>query len=604
LNFNFMKESVLLRAMRGMPALKCAWWMCVLLMAATSVSALEFVDAKWGFDGEVVPNRFNLLSVLVVNPSETPFDGAITCYKSRGLESRVGAVYSTACYVSPQTTRWVQFYVYIDNEYDKWRLEWGRGPKDRKDFDDAPKWGGPARVLLAEIDSTEAIVSTFKQFPEELFPPTASATSGLDSVLLDHAPRWEPVKRRAFLNWLRAGGKVHLLMGADGHYPVFSDELSVLNTPTDRQRIGAGIAVRHAVNARNIKKQDIEQGEIPPRALKNNDPNAYNETADAFLRGLAQLSRRRYSWEWIFLLAVVYVGLVGPGNFVWGRKLRDYRLRIGLLLAMIGAFAWLFNVVGRRGQGEASFVHTLSYARAIDGDTYDVMQWINVFATHGADYKITHAAPDNLYATGQDYESVNGWIQSGKDGMFMVDIPMFSRRGLVHEAEMKGVEIPVKIIRWDGTDSLRQLALTVGPDFTRQVLDGWVVQGTTVYPMKLSDGQLVFDQSRRETFDSFFSPAAMQQNGPYYGGGPYGGYRYGGEEVITNIQSNFQKLARPLMSWSLETKDLQHAPASVVEGHAELFLFARSPAGFGIAGNQFNQEIGYVLYHLDLFKPQ
>jgi hypothetical protein len=271
---------------------------------------------------------------------------------------------------------------------------------------------------------------------------------------------------------------------------------------------------------------------------------------------------------------------------------------------MIGVFAWLFSAVGRRGQGEASVVHTLSYAHAIDGDTYDVMQWVNVFATHGADYKITHAAPDNLYSTGQDYESVNGWIQNGKDGQFMVDIPMFSRRGLVHEAEMKGAEIPVKIVNWDGTGSLRKLALTVGPEFTKQVLDGWVVQGNTVYTMKLSDGQLVFDQSRRESFDSFFSPAAMQQNGVYYGGGPYG-YRYGaGEEDITNIQSNFQKLARPVMGWSLETKDLQHAPDSVTEGRAELFLFARSPAGFDIAGNQFSQEIGYVLYHLDLFKPQ
>ena len=83
------------------------------------------------------------------------------------------------------------------------------------------------------------------------------------------------------------------------------------------------------------------------------------------------------------------MGLVGPGNLFWGRKFANYRLRIGLLLATIAGFAWLFNAVGRRGLGEASVVHTLSYARAIDGNTYDVMQWINVFATHGADYKIT-----------------------------------------------------------------------------------------------------------------------------------------------------------------------------------------------------------------------
>lgn len=600
LNFNFMENPVLLRAMRGVPALKFTWLICVMLLADVSASALSIEDKKWGFDGQVVQERFNVFSVLVANPSDVPFDGVITFCKSGGLQSHVGAVYQAPCYVSPQTTRWVQFYVYIGNDYDQWRLQWGRGSEDQETID-PPKSGAPARVLLADVDSPESTLNPFKQFPEELFPPTGAATSGLDALLLDHVPHWEAAKREAFLDWLRAGGKLHLLMDAGGHYPVFSDELSVLNSPLERQRIGGGIVVRHAATVRQVQKRDIEKDEVPARETKPINPNNFNQNADAFLRDLAQMSRRHYSWGWIFFLAVAYVGLVGPGNLFWGRKFVNYRLRIGLLLATIAGFTWLFNAVGRRGLGEASVVHTLSYARAIDGNTYDVMQWINVFATHGADYKITHTAPDNLYATGQDYESVNGWIQSGKEGLFMVDIPMFSRRGLVHAAEMKGAEIPVKVINWDGAGSLQKLALTVGPDFTKQVIDGWVVQGNTVYTMKLSSGQLVFDQSRRESFDSFFSPNAMQQTGQYVGG-PYG-YRYAQEDV-TNVQGNFQKLARPLMSWSLETRDLQHAPASATDGHAELFLFARSPESFCVAGSQFSKEIGYVLYHLDLFKPE
>lgn len=595
-----MKDFVLLRAMRGIPALKLACCMCLLLFAATIVSGLDVSEAKWGFDGQVVPNRFNLFSVLVANGSDEPFDGVIELYKFRGLESHVGAVYQTPCYVSPQATRWVQFYVYIDNEYDKWRLEWGRGPNDQKDFEDPPKLGAPAQVLLAGQDSPESVVSTFKQFPEELFPPTGTATSGLDSLLMDHAPRWEVAKRQAFLHWLRAGGKLHLLKDADGHYPVFSDELSILNSPVERQRVGGGVVVRHAATVRNIQKQDIEQGMVPPRDLRSNNPIIFAETANAFLSGLAQLSRRHYSWGWIFLLAIAYVALVGPGNLVWGRKLANYRLRIGLLLVTIAAFAWLFNAVGRRGQGELSVVHTLSYARAIDGNIYDVTQWINVFATHGADYKITHAAPENLYATGQDYESVNGLIQSGKQGEFMVDIPMFSRRGLIHEAEMKGAEIPVKIISWDGTGRLKQLVLTVGPDFTKQILEGWLVQGNAIYTMKFINGQLQFDQSSREALDIFLS-ASGNQPITYYNGNPY--YPYAQEDV-TNVQSSFQKMAKPLMGWSLETKDLQRAPSSSTDGHAELFLFARSPESFAIAGSPFNREIGYVLYHLDLFKPE
>jgi hypothetical protein len=35
-----------------------------------------------------------------------------------------------------------------------------------------------------------------------------------------------------------------------------------------------------------------------------------------------------------------------------------------------------------------------------------------------------------------------------------------------------------------------------------------------------------------------------------------------------------------------------------------LFLFMRSPENFGITGAKFGREVGYVLYHIDLFKPE
>ena len=206
-----------------------------------------------------MPGRFNLLSVLVANPAAAPFDGTVNFYKSRGLAERVGAIYETPCYLSPLTTRWLQFYVYIENQYDQWRLEWGRAPDDHHDLQ-PPKWGPPAQVLLSDSENTLDVSSAFKQFPEELFPPTVAATSGLDSLLLDHAPHWEPAKRQAFLDWLRAGGKVHLLLGADGRYPMFSDELGMLNSSLERLRIGAGLVVRHATTARDIRKEDVQGG--------------------------------------------------------------------------------------------------------------------------------------------------------------------------------------------------------------------------------------------------------------------------------------------------------------------------------------------------------
>jgi hypothetical protein len=565
----------------------------LLLFAAMSASALEIQDVKWGFDGQAVPNRFNILSVLVGNFSSTPFDGSIEFYKSRGM-ARVGAVYRVPCYVSPLTTRWVQFYVYTDTSYDQWRMEWGRGPKDYHDFD-PPRWGPPAQVMFTDSETALSIGTVFKQFPEELFPPGIAGTSGLNSVILDHAPRWEPAKRQAFLDWLQAGGKVHVLLGADGRYPVFSDQLSVLNLSSDRGRIGAGLAVRHAATAQQIHAQDVEEDNRSWKQYKENDPQAVSQSGDWFFRTLASMSRPQHSWDFIYLMATFYLFAIGPGIFYSSRKMANYRLRIGLLLGIVAVFAWLFNLVGRQGQGAASVVHTLSYARVIKDDKYAVTQWINLFATRGSQYTVQHASPHNIYNTGQDYESVNGWIEGGKDAKLVVDIPMFSRRALLHEAEMKGAQIPASILKWDGADQVKELSISVGPEFAKEVLEGWVVQGNEVYRMRPAGDHIEFNDQYKEPFDAFvkdFNPQTQV-------------YEYN-NNATKDDQTEFRNLARPLMAWALGAQNMEGSfganPANA--NNVQLFLFARSPSGFGISKSQFGREVGYVLYQIDLFRPE
>lgn len=577
--------------------MKRGGWIWLLLFTVISASALEVQQVTWGFDGRVVPGRFNLLSVLVANPAGAAFDGAVNLYKTRGLAERVGAVYTAPCYLAPLTERWLQFYVYIANPYDRWRLEWGRGPGEHQDVP-APKWGPPAQVLLSDAQAPAGESSVFRQFPDDLFPPTVAATSGLDSVLLDHAPHWEPAKRQAFLDWLRAGGKVHLLLGPDGRYPVFSGELSVLNASRARMRVGAGLVVRHAVTAREIRKQDVPQDDPPFRVFKPGAPAMPDQTANSILGALGRLSQRRYSWSLLYLLAIAYAALVGPVNLRAGRRLADYRLRLALLLATVAGFAFLFNWVGRRGQGEASVVDTLSYARAIDGDTYDVMQWVNVFATHGAHYTITHAARHNLYATAPDYEPVNGLIENGKDGRFMVDIPMFSRRAFLHEAEMKGPNLAVKIVSWDGAGRLERLVVAVGPAFTKQVLAGWAIQGDQIYGMRSLKDKLEFAAANRQSLKKFVS-ASRPQPFQVASGQPHG-------NGVTDVEGRFRKLAKSLIAWSLSAEDLTRLKASspAASGRVQLFLFARSPADFSITGSALGHETGYVLYQLDLFKSE
>lgn len=563
----------------------------LLLFVSMAASALEIKQVRWGFDGQAVPERFNVLSILVANPSLDSFDGTLNLYKKRGMEQRVGAIFASRCYISSMTTRWVQFYVYVDNTYDEWQLEWGRSRDSRFDVP-APKPGPRAQVLLIDSESSLRLPSSFKEFPEELFPPTAAGTDALGLVLLDHAPRWERAKRQAFIDWIRAGGKVHLLKGADGNYPVFSDELSVLNSPVDEQRVGAGIVVRHDAAANRIARSDLGETETPAPDPKPNQPVYNSQLSERFFRRLASFSQPHYSWELIYLLAIAYVAIVGPLNMLAGRRIADYRLRIALLVGTIACFALFFQAVGRSGQRGASVVHTLSYARALQGDNYEVTQWINVFSARGAHYAIAHNAPHNIYATGQDYEAVNGIIQSGRDGMFLVDMPLFSRRALLHQAEMKGVPIPVQVASYGGS-GMNRWAFSVESAFSHQIVESWAVDGNRIYGLQLKDGQLRI--SSDEPLDSIVSHDNEPPN-----------VYYNQQTASTNVEAEFRKLVKPLIGWGLGANEKNYGEPMTIptrKDRVQLFVFTRSPDTFSITGNQFGHEVGYVLYHVDLFPP-
>jgi hypothetical protein len=74
---------------------------------------------------------------------------------------------------------------------------------------------------------------------------------------------------------------------------------------------------------------------------------------------------------------------------------------------------------------------------------------------------------------------------------------------------------------------------------------------------------------------------------------------------VSDVEGQFRKLAMPLVAWSLGTEDFTRLNESPRMAHEriQLFLFARSPAGFGITAAGLGLETGYVLYHFDLFKP-
>src|SRR5262245_4829947 len=118
---------------------------------ARSAEALEVRQTEWGFDGQIVPQRFNLFSVLVDNTAANPFEGKIELRKM-AYGKQVDAVLVEPVYLAPYSSRWIQFYPYVKSEGDAWEVSWGAGGASRI-TPPAVRAGKPAAILLDDPDA-------------------------------------------------------------------------------------------------------------------------------------------------------------------------------------------------------------------------------------------------------------------------------------------------------------------------------------------------------------------------------------------------------------------------------------------------------------------
>ena len=127
----------------------------ILLLGAVRAEALEVRQVLWGFDGRVVPGRFNPVSVLMANPGGAAYDGTMTLVPTLGYGGPRGAAYVQPVFLGPQSERWVQFEAFIAAGAEEFILVWGRGAKDREVFDRQLQTGPPACVWL--MDANDAL---------------------------------------------------------------------------------------------------------------------------------------------------------------------------------------------------------------------------------------------------------------------------------------------------------------------------------------------------------------------------------------------------------------------------------------------------------------
>lgn len=566
----------------------------VLALLTASAQALEVQQTLWGFDGRVVPDRFNPISVLVSNPGNLAFDGALTLLPESGSPGGGGVNYVQPVFLAPRTSRWVQFYVQTGSSVGRYSLRWGRGAKDGFDFDETVNTGAPACVWLRDLDSPFIAGATLKSFPDLLFPTTAVGADGLDAVVLDHVPKWEAARREAFLDWVKLGGTVHLLPAADGSLPIFGEDLKELDSKEEVTRIGAGRVVHHTVSARDISAQYLAERGYPARTLEPTKTPIVYDMDSTFFRDLSSLTRPKVTWPLINFLMIAYVIIIGPIHNYYRRRL-DYRVSIAAFLGCVAIFGLALGIAGRRGYGESQTVHSLGIARSLGGGKVDVTQWVSAFATSGDRYDLTHRASVNLYAPDRFAEAGSGLIFNGKDGHIVADVPLYSARSFLHRAIMMGDDTSVTVEKWSGGPTLlKELRLKVGPGFPKVTGDIRAIHGGQIYEIELRNGALELK-------------VASQGLPAYFSTDKLNSANYQNFSASDNPSTaEVLRLVQPVLAArAIRQPGIFPTTISAPKERADMQLLITAPAppSMHLQGKGFAREDGWVLYVQDVYKP-
>ncbi|MGK0184452.1 MAG: hypothetical protein ACI9R3_000218 [Verrucomicrobiales bacterium] len=444
----------------------------IAVVSTVPALGLEYDEVSWGFDGRAVPDQFNLLTVVVRNPSKQPFDGAVRLQQAQGFGS-VGAVEVEPCFLAPGGSRMLQFYPRVSGN-NNWRLSDG---KDSEEVD-PPAEGLPAIVQLVDGEDTLRRSAQFKLFSHQRFPTLVGVTEGLFAAIMDYSPKFAPAQMEAFLDWLKAGGRLHLFIDSDGQFPSIIDAHlagsgdALLAAPGESRthRLGSGLVTFHGRSIASLEEEDVAA--LVPDRLPLDASGYYASIDIPLFQQLQSLTRLDVAWPLVYLAAIIYIGLLGPGQYWWvKRKIRDYRFVLVVLLGTVALFSVIFAMIGRRGYGEQTQLSTVSLARHIEGSRYDVTSWGNLFVTKGADYEFRHPAPRNVYSVGETYESVNATVINGRDGVMRSEVPVFSSRTLVHRGTMQGIA-PPELLSNTGSGADRRIEWKLPPEV--KVWDAWV----------------------------------------------------------------------------------------------------------------------------------
>ena len=602
-------------------------WMIACLSPLGSVNAAELLRIEgvaWGFDGKVVPNAFNPVSFSLHNDSNDPMNLPLVLERSNGVQP-VDAPIGVAgpldpVYLAPGSSRRVQMFVYVQSHASDFILSWGRDPSQRLDLtaNQQVTVGSPATVILYDTEAVTSRGSGLPRFDESYFPVSVSGTAGLAAVVLDHDPRLQTIQQQAFLDWIRAGGVVHLMEPSEGELPEFSGELAVLNSPIDEQRFGAGLVVRHHVPMSDLDRSVAELTMLPRQPLQMKPAPENEQTPENMYGGnwvdwdvgnhvytrVKQMTRPDHNWPLIYLMSLVYLLLIFPGCWLIGRRKADYRMTYGAMLGAVVLFSMGFKQVGQRGYGEQTAMHAMTIAQPLEGGRLMFRQWANLFVTNGDDYRIHHAGNGLLYSSGQSNEAVRGWIVSPPAGQFIADVPPFSSRTIAAAgvAETGGFTPVVEELTMQ--QNLESLRLRIDPPLAQPPATIKALYRDQFYDLQPSSDGGYELKGPAGTFEAGLQADRWHEYGYNYG--------FGYDDDVSEDQLFLSGLG-PLLATSVGVHDAEGQKRfRLADDRVRVFMYAGMPDSL-YAHLEYaaapDAEVpakrdGRVLYMFDVFPPE
>lgn len=485
--------------------------------------SIDIEYAEWGFDGRAVPGHFNLLSIEVRNSGDDAFEGKLTLRRlltTAGAWSGAEQVEET--FIGPFSQKLIHFYPYILESADEWELRWGPTVDDTFVVE-RPALSNGARVILNDGELASGIIPALKGFRDDMFPPTVTGTDSLRTVVLDHSPRWEEARRRAFRDWLYLGGVLHVLHDASGRFPVLPVEEA--NGPGRVRRFGSGRIYWHDLPRAALTREYVYDRiyatsrssitvsapgnlslDVDPTSKKYytrfNDEEFFHAHADwhseeIIPARLRELVTPSHNWLLIYVLSAAYLLLIFPGGALLNRTQLDYRFSMAALIVIVGLWSWMFMAIGSRGYGESTSACSTAALRQLPDGRWDVEQWSSLFVTGGDKYTLTHPGESLVYSTAQAYERIEGSIENGDRGALVVDMPPFTFRTFTHRTQLNAGDVQIRIASFEFTEPadtmfesdfkpLGQLQAEVEGRLPTAPRFGYAIYGNHIYELDLT----------------------------------------------------------------------------------------------------------------------